>query len=222
MLHEDILQTMGVTLLRPRFVFDNAAAEDLTAYVKPEAESPAQTEQVTNNNDYRSQLLADMGQLKSSAANKKQVDQTLRFRYRLVRMDNCLAVLEQKEQHWPIEKQVLSFLRDVYFALYGKLPNQWQQALFEWPPSQHYPLAGQLEQAQQTLHSFVKQMLQGQSQVDVLAWGNTAAMLQSEKLAAGDVKQLSIGRLLALDTVTSYWQLADSKRLLWQQLQVLR
>lgn len=226
MLHEEILQTMGVSILRPRFAFDNAAKEDLTVYIQQSLDKKTQSAeqvQAASSGDYRNQLLAEMGQLaaENSSQNISHVNE-LRCRYRLVRLDHCVMLLEQAEPQWAIEQPALSFLNDIYFALFAKAPSQWQQAVFEWPPSQHYPLAGSVEQARQTLQGFVQHMLQNQTEPVLIAWGNTAKMLSDKDPASGELLQLAQGRVLVLEALPYYWQSAENKRQLWQQLQVLR
>lgn len=226
MLHEEILQTLGVTLLRPRFAFENAAKEDLSIYAKQDLANQVQAieqKQQFSSTDYRHQLLAEIGQLEAASVDQSVAGvNELRCRYRLVRMDHCLMLIEQAEAQWAIEQQALSFLNDIYFALFAKLPNQWQQAIFEWPPSQHYPLAGNGEQARQTLYGFVQHMLQNQADAVLIAWGNTVKMLSDKEAVSGELLHLEQGRLLVLDALPSYWQTADRKCLLWQKLQILR
>lgn len=221
MLHEEVLQAMGVTVLRPRFAFANAAEEDLTVY--QEQAIPQKPQAVSKGQDSRGALLAEMGQLGGLQAQQNDSSHAdLRFRYRLVRMDHCLMLFEQKEAHWPLEKQALSFFNDVYASLFGQQVKQWQQAIFTWPPSANYPLAKSVEQARQTLTSFAAQMLNNQEQTVIMAWGNTASMLCPKELNHGEWLDLPLARVLALAEINSYWQSAEQKRLLWRQLQALR
>lgn len=220
MLHEKVLQAMGVTILRPRFAFANAAEEDLTAHQEKAAQQESQPLQKVQ--DSRGALLAEIGQLDGLQTHHDSNScSDLRFRYRLVRMDHCLMLFEQKETHWPLESQALSFFNDVYFSLFGQQVKQWQQAIFTWPPSSNYPLAKSPDQASQTLISFAAQMLNNQVQPIIMAWGSTATMLHAEELSQGTLLELPLARVLALAEVSSYWQSADQKRLLWRQLQVL-
>lgn len=231
MLHEEILQAMGVEILRPRFTFSHAAEEDLTAYSQQiEALQQQGTTQTVSASasppvsaaDARQALLDEMSQIDGYVAAERAKQSTLRFKLRLVRLDQYIMLLDQPGMHWPEEQTALRFFADIYHALQGRPPQQWQQVVFEWPPGKNYPVIDEKEQVKSLLHSYIQQMLQGQNQACLLIWGDIEQVLFEQKLSVGMRAELGAYQVLQLHKPQYYWQQPEEKRQLWQHLQAIK
>lgn len=239
---QDILQSMGLSLLQPRCEFPAAAAEVqlwqmpqkvAANHIKtPTSDLPAQASQAATqvdqavNVDAPSALAMLQGMHADEQAtmpeSKPQATTALRFRLRLVRYDQLLMLIDQPSLHWAEEQQSHAFFNDIYFALFACLPTTVESQVFEWPPSKHYPHAQDKQQAQQTFISFMQNMLSTVERPLVLSWGKATDYILSQPLVVGEYYSQTPLNLLRLHDVNHYWRQADSKRQLWQQLQVIR
>lgn len=248
---QEALQSMGLSLLEPRFDFPAAgpsvqlwqgpqsrvaqsaanapeaaleqpvskAASTLQA-PKTKVETAAQATQAS-----ALSMLAELGVTAAEVerpAQRQSKAAALRFRLRLVRFDHVLMLLDQPTLYWQDEQLSLAFFNDIYFALFAAQPTVVSSQVFEWPPSKNYPHAQDIQQARQTFTSFTEHMFSDVGSPIVLSWGRAADFLQDALATTGQYQEQSGLQLLQLEALHHYWQSADHKRELWQQLQVIR
>ncbi len=243
---QEVLQSMGLSLLQPRFDFPaavpevqlwqspvsqaaNSAAKAVDSAVEQTAVSASSSNQTAEKPNSALAMLggiAGIDNAEETAAETKtsspQTATALRFRLRLVRYNHLLMLIDQPTLQWAEEQQSHAFFNDIYFALFASSPTIVQSQVFEWPPSKHYPHAQDKQQAQQTFIVFMQQMLAGVDKPIVVSWGRAADYLLDKPLAIGEYYQQAPLQLLQLHALSHYWQNSGSKRELWQQLQVIR
>lgn len=244
---QDVLQTMGLTILQPRFDFPAAlpgflhwqdasvvtdeqpaivvpALADTKPALIPSADRTPLVDKkplVDAGMALRDMPVADETPLISSA---KTTDTSapLRFRQRLLRFDHLLMLVDQPALQWAEEQEALVFFNDIYFALYGKPVQQFQQRVFTWPPGKNFPQANDKQHARQTFSGFIQEMLADASHASVISWGKGADYLLDTPLSPGDYVPQGELRFLQLHPLNHYWQQPASKHLLWQHLQAVR
>lgn len=242
---QDVLQSIGVSLLQPRFDFpaalpgllqwpDAEAAQTAAAEPEPAAVAEAIAAQTPDAEPQLSVItvrdrLADSEPddgsaeaVSSTSLSDNEQTTALRFRQRLLRFDQLLMLVDQPALQWAEEDAAMRFFADVYFALYGKAPVQFQQALFNWPPVKQFPSANDRQLAAQTFNSFISDMLAETASPALLSWGRGAGYLLNQPLAIGECLPLAAWRVIQLHPLTHYWQQPASKHLLWQHLQAIR
>lgn len=225
---EDILQTMGLTLLQPRFDFPQALASDWRWQqdAQPAIENlqGAATASVTtpvgqSSRSILQELLQSDDERTSFAQTQAAVQ--LRFRCRVVQFDHLLMLLEQPQLQWQDQNLAMPFFADIYFALYGAQAKTVQSLSFQWPPSKNMPGANDVTYARQALATFLQQTSAGQVHTQVLNWG-AFNLLFDKKPEWGSVSTTMGLPMLALPPVNYFWQSPLQKRTLWQWLQQLR
>lgn len=245
---QDVLHSMGLAVLQPRFDFP-AAVPGLLQWDEHSdipLETPAATivvEQTPQQQHTAAAIPASLDVpvpeklsntrildvVANTSANKvvevaatNDANAPLRFRQRLLRFDHLMVLVDQPSLQWADEEPAMAFIADIYFALYGRAPAQFQQAVFNWPPVKNFPLANNRDEARLTLLSFMREMLAGIEQAAVLSFGRGAEYLTKEPPGLGDCQPLDNLRVLALHPIQHYWQQPSSKHLLWQHLQAIK
>lgn len=259
---QDVLHSMGLSVLQPRFEFpaalpgllvwqefDEVYEESISSAVavsdanpshySPSASDaihvaaqPTQVHQATQVVEAVTPAVSVKSLLDDASAavqvNNSKADTAtdaaapLRFRLRLVCLDQLMVMIDQPSLQWAEEESAKTFLYDIYFALFGKAPNRFQQAVFNWPPVKNFPLANDREQARLTLTSFMREMQVDSTQSAMLSFGRGAEYVLGEALQIGECQVLDASRVLALHTLQYYWQEPSSKHLLWQHLQAIK
>lgn len=149
--------------------------------------------------------------------------QSIRFRHRVVRVGDMLMIVDQPALQWGDEKKNCAFFNDIYFSLHKKLPEYWQQSVFEWPPSKNFPMANDRDMASATLNGFLKEHMQQPECHSIVCWGEAVSRhFIDESVAVGEIARFGSIPVLVVDEVQQYWLEPSRKQVLWQALLTLK
>lgn len=147
------------------------------------------------------------------------ISETIRFRHRVIRVGELLMLIDQPLLEWAEEKKHCAFFNDIYFALYKKLPEYWQQSIFEWPPSKHFPMANDSDMAFATFTGFLQEHMQQPECHSIICWGEAVAKnVIDEPITIGDLLTANTIPVLVVDEVQQYLRHPLLKKSLWQAL----
>jgi hypothetical protein len=238
---QDILTSMGLKVLQPRFQLLGAKAsvvlieeqknteEVLTVVADEKIKEPvsavSQETAQAGPAVMPSSLFGGLQEAAkpSASVNKKPTAEAIKYRHRLLRFGELMMIIDQPSVEWHDANSCKSFFADVYFALTEKKPEYYMDAQFDWPPSKHFPYANDKDMSQQALQAFIQEHLQQVPCKWILLWGgNVRSSTFDLQLAVGETEFLHNVPVLQLDTYQEYWQSPFKKAMLWQYLQAIK
>ena len=147
---------------------------------------------------------------------------TKQYRHRVINFSNIIFMLDQPMLEWVEEKVTFNFLHDIYFALRGQKTQMIEQKTFDWPLGRLKLADDQAAAVEQT---FLKEQACSSESEWLICWGIKVAeqfVTSEQPITVGSSHLLDGFKVLVLDELKAYWMAPKKKRLLWQDLQVIR
>lgn len=161
-----------------------------------------------------------LANIKADLEDKKSV-KPLKLRYRVFQLGFMQMLVEQPNVEFSHSRVCQKFFSQLYYFLTDQKDFKFSESQFDWPPSKQFPMADSKETAAQACKSFLKEKSVDEVKWLVI-WGNSfEPFFSEEKLAVGEVLTDEI-HMLQLDSIESYFNVPENKKLLWQHLQAIK